>query len=59
LRQKYAIAASDNEPPRDLGACYYKGQGVVQDNEKAVEWYQKAAEQGNEYAIHTLAFSAK
>lgn len=29
-----------------LGACYYSGNGVEQDYEKAVEWYLKAEKQG-------------
>ena len=30
--------------------CYYNGKGVEQDASKALEWYKKAAEQGNEDA---------
>ena len=30
-----------------LGNCYYNGNGVEKDYAKAVEWYTKAAEQGN------------
>ncbi len=30
----------------NLGWCYDNGQGVTQDREQAVYWYQKAAEQG-------------
>jgi tetratricopeptide (TPR) repeat protein len=30
-----------------LGVIYLCGLGVVKDNQKAVEWYRKAAEQGN------------
>jgi len=34
----------------NLGDCYYNGKGVEQDASKALEWYKKAAEQGNEDA---------
>lgn len=37
-----------------LGTCYYKGEGVEQDNAKAFEWYGKAAEQGDARAQHDL-----
>lgn len=29
-----------------LGVCYYEGDGVAMNKTKAVEWFQKAAEQG-------------
>ena len=29
----------------NLGICYYKGQGVAEDNEQAIKWFRKAAEQ--------------
>ena len=32
------------------GHCYYNGRGVAMDKKKAVEWYTKAAEQGNSTA---------
>ncbi len=32
------------------GVCYAKGEGVVQDWKKAVEWYQRAADQGHALA---------
>ncbi|WP_288844273.1 tetratricopeptide repeat protein [uncultured Megasphaera sp.] len=34
----------------NLGVCYEDGKGVAQDYKKAVEWYQKAVDQGNVYA---------
>jgi len=37
-----------------LGCCYRNGEGVEQDNEKAVEWFLKAAEQGNAEAQFAL-----
>jgi TPR repeat protein len=33
---------------------YANGRGVVQDNNQAIVWYRKAAEQGEENAIATL-----
>lgn len=32
----------------DLGDCYCFSQGINQDYPKAMEWYTKAAEQGDE-----------
>ena len=31
---------------RELGDCYYNGEGVDQDYEEAVKWYEKAAGTG-------------
>ena len=39
---------------RQLGNCYYDGKGVEQDYETAVEWYEKAAEQGDMSAQEKL-----
>ncbi|MBR4388959.1 MAG: SEL1-like repeat protein, partial [Prevotella sp.] len=30
-----------------MGLCYENGTGVAKDEAKAVEWYRKAAEQGD------------
>ena len=38
----------------NLGLCYHNGDGVEKDDEKAVEWYTKAAEQGHPDAQYTL-----
>ena len=38
----------------DLGVCYEKGEGVTQDIKKAMRWYRKAAQQGDEPAIKAL-----
>lgn len=35
----------------NLGACYHEGKGVEQDYKKAVELYQRAAEQGHKEAM--------
>lgn len=38
----------------NVGAAYLEGIGVIQDYAKAVEWNQKAAEQGNSGAQYLL-----
>jgi len=38
-----------------MGVFYFGGLGVVQDYVKAREWYLKAAEAGNAYAMKELA----
>ena len=37
----------DSKAQYNLGAMYMKGEGVPQDNAKAVVWYRKAADQGH------------
>jgi len=44
----------DAEAQYWLGRCYYNGNGVKEDKEKAVFWWTKAAEQGNCEAIFEL-----
>ena len=39
----------------NLGVLYARGQGVVQDANEAVKWFQKAAEQGYPFAQYNLA----
>jgi len=34
------------EAQNNLGVCYYRGEGVPQDDKEAVYWWRKAAEQG-------------
>ena len=46
--QGYACAQSI------LGDCYYWGNGVKRNYEKAAKWYQKAADQGDKYAQERL-----
>ena len=46
--QGYAAAQNN------LGVMYAEGRGVSKDDDKAVEWYRKAADQGYERAIHAL-----
>ena len=38
----------------NLGAMYFTGEGVDRDEKKAVEWFKKAAAQGNEEAQANL-----
>jgi hypothetical protein len=38
----------------ELGRAYEDGTGVAQDDAKAVEWFPKAAEQGNSQAQNSL-----
>lgn len=42
-----------------LGVCYYEGDGVAMNKTKAVEWFQKAAEQGYAEAIEALKMIIK
>ena len=37
-----------------LGWCYQHGTGVERDEKKAVEWYEKAAEQGSVTARNNI-----
>jgi len=39
-----------------LGDVYYDGRGVAQDDTKAREWYQKAADAGNGDAMFNLGW---
>ena len=39
------------------GICFYKGQGVAQSDAKAVEWWQKAAEQDYAEAQGLLGYA--
>ena len=54
--KQYQIAAEQGNATAqyNLGVCYYNGQGVAQDNKKAVYWFTKSAEQGNADAIGAL-----
>lgn len=38
----------------NLGVCYSKGEGVVQDKKEAVKWYRLAAESGDADAQYNL-----
>ena len=39
-----------------LGSCYYYGNGTPIDKTKAVEWWQKAAEQGHKEAQFSFGY---
>lgn len=40
----------------ELGDMYYAGKGVRQDYQKAMEYYQKACDEGYPYAFYSLGF---
>ena len=42
-----AAAFDKVEAQRELGRCYYVGNGVAHDYKEAYKWYRKAAEQGD------------
>jgi TPR repeat protein len=44
----------DSEAQYNVGAMYQNGRGVEADRERALEWYHKAAEQGNSRAMARL-----
>ena len=44
------------EAQRDLGKCYYNGQGVPQDYAEAIKWYRMAADQGDVIARCCLGY---
>ena len=52
----YKEGTERNEPLAiyNLAQCYFNGEGVNKNIEKAAYWWQKAAEQGNEEAQHNL-----
>jgi TPR repeat protein len=42
-----------------IARCYQDGLVVVEDDAVAISWLQKSAAQGNDYAIHSLAYAYK
>ena len=38
----------------ELGMCYFAGNGVLQDYQKAAYWFRKAAQQGDMYAQYAI-----
>ncbi|MBQ6664232.1 MAG: SEL1-like repeat protein [Synergistaceae bacterium] len=38
----------------NIGYMYFNGLGVLKDNEEAIDWFKKAAEQGDEGAKSEL-----
>lgn len=52
------IVAAENGDPRaqyTVGYMYYEGQGVSQDEERALRWIERAAANGNPLAIEALS----
>ena len=47
-----AVDQGDAEAQFMLGACYHEGKGVVQDFQRAVYFYQLAANQGRLVCLH-------
>ena len=52
LMAKHGNAKAQNY----IGVCYYNGDGVPQDYEKAVEWFAKAAKQNDAAAQYNLGY---
>lgn len=50
-----AAEKGDAGSQNDVGVAYALGQGVAKDARKAVEWYEKAAAQGNAFALGNMA----
>ena len=51
-----AVEAGSGHAAFNLGGCYLKGDGVEQDLEKALEYFQKAAELGGITAFNLIGF---
>ncbi|WP_244060850.1 tetratricopeptide repeat protein, partial [Aeromonas caviae] len=49
-----AAEKGDIDSQATLGAMYWLGEGVPQDDKQAVAWFRKAAEQGNAEAQFNL-----
>lgn len=39
-----------------IGYMYYNGEGVEQDYAEAMEWFEKAAEQGSAEAMYAMGY---
>ena len=50
-----AAEKGDASSQNDIGVAYALGQGVSADARKAVEWYEKAAAQGNAFGLSNMA----
>ena len=53
-KQLKAAAQGDAAAQYNLGVMYAEGEGVAKDTVKAVEWYKKAAAQGDKDALQRL-----
>ena len=51
-----AADQGDADAQRELGFCYYNGNGVEKDLREAVRWFRKAADQGDALAQFFLGF---
>ncbi len=51
---KQRAEAGDEKVQLELGKSYYNGQGVTKDFTKAIQWFSKAASQGNSEAFGWL-----
>lgn len=47
--------SGDHKAQNNLGGLYATGRGVIQDEQKALIWISRAAEQGDEKAIFNLS----
>jgi TPR repeat protein len=54
IRLTPAARAGNPQAQYAIGYMYYTGQGTVKDRQKAKEWIEKAAKQGNKNAISAL-----
>ena len=55
LYQNTKAEQGDADAQVSLALCYANGTGIEKDEQKAVEWYQKASDQGNAVAQFSLA----
>ena len=53
-KSEVILEHKDPQLQYEQGDMYYYGKGVPTDYEKAIEWYEKAAEQGHEEAQYAL-----
>ena len=51
---KQRAAGGDAEAQFELGICYLNGEDIKQDEEAAVLWFKKSAEQGYSVAQHNV-----
>ena len=54
IYEKLATKYDHDESYFRMGLCYYNGYGIEQDYEKAIYWYEKAADQGHSGAAIQL-----
>ncbi len=53
-RYTLAVEQGNEAAQTNLGAMYYLGHGVGQNNQEAAQWFQSAAKQGNAKAQFNL-----